>query len=68
MRRRLIEALARIIDHMEGNPIVKGRERLRKIIDDTIKKGLDLNGLSIDMVYDWTQSYVVGKGFVVAVV
>ena len=39
---------------MEGNSIVKDRQRLRKAIDKTIRKDLDLNGLSIDMVYKRT--------------
>ena len=39
---------------MEDNPIVRGRGRLRKIINETIM-AVDLNSLFIDMVYDRTQ-------------
>ena len=42
--RRPIEALVRRVDQMEGILIVNGRERPRKIIDEAIKKDLDLNG------------------------
>ena len=44
MGRRPIEALVRRVDQMEGILIVNGRERPRKIIDEAIKKDLDLNG------------------------
>ena len=40
---------------MEGSAIGRVRERPRKTIDEIIKKDLDFNGLSIDMVYDKTQ-------------
>ena len=54
---------------MESIPIVRGSTR--EFISQTIKD-LNLNGLSIDMVYNMTASldpcnqlYLVGKGFVV---
>ena len=38
---------------MQGSLIiVKDKEKSRKIIDETIKKYLNLNDLSIDIVYD----------------
>ena len=36
------EAMRRV-DQMESNPIVGGRRRPRKLVDETIKKDLDLN-------------------------
>lgn len=39
---------------MEGGPIARGRGRPRKTIDETIKKDLYVNGLSIDMIYNRT--------------
>ena len=38
---------------MEGNLIVRGRERLRETIDGTIKNDLDLNNLSVDMIINY---------------
>ena len=46
MRRKPVEAPARIIDWMEGSPIIRDRGRLRINIDKAIKKDLILNGLS----------------------
>ena len=37
---------------MEGSLIVRDRGRSRKTLGETIKKNLDLNGLSTCMVYD----------------
>lgn len=50
MWRRLVKALVRRVNQMEGSPIV--RERPRKTIGQTIKKVLDLNGLYLSMIYD----------------
>lgn len=36
---------------MDGSLIIKGRRRLRKTIDETIKKDLDFSGLCINMIY-----------------
>lgn len=38
---------------MEDSPIVKG-ERQRKIIGQTIKRDLHLNGLSLNLIHDRT--------------
>ena len=37
---------------MEGSLIVRGRERSRKTIGETIKRYLDVNGLNVNMIYD----------------
>ena len=37
---------------MEDNLVVKVRERLRKIINKTIKKDLDINSVNVNMIYD----------------
>lgn len=43
----------RRVDEMKGNPITRdlGRQRLGKIIYETVKKDLEVNWLSIDMIY-----------------
>ena len=51
MRRKFIKTLVRRVDQMEGSLIVRGRRRLTKTINETIKKDLNLYGLSEDMVY-----------------
>ena len=53
--RRPIEALVKRVYHTEGNPIVRGGGRQKITIEETISKDLDLNGLSIDIVYDRMQ-------------
>ena len=40
---------------MEGSIIVRGRVRLRKAMDEIIKKDLNLIDLPNDMVYNRTQ-------------
>ena len=57
VRRQLINAPARRMYQMEGSLIGRGRGRPRNITDKTIKKNLDLNGLSIDLDYDGTQRH-----------
>lgn len=54
MWRRPKEAPVRRVDQMEHSPIARDRARLSKTIAKTIKKVLEVNGLSIDMIYDWT--------------
>ncbi|KAF1862316.1 hypothetical protein Lal_00026844 [Lupinus albus] len=39
---------------MEASPIPRGRRRPRKTISKMIKKGLEINVLSINMIYDIT--------------
>ena len=39
---------------MEGSPIVRGMERPKKLQEKLLKKNLDLNSLTIDMVHDKT--------------
>lgn len=51
VRRRPIKALVRV-DHMEDNPIVRGKGTRRKTLEKTIKKDLALNGLYEDLFYD----------------
>ena len=41
---------------MEGSPITRHRKKPRKIIDETIKKDLNFNGLTIDIIYTMTSS------------
>ncbi|KAF1868925.1 hypothetical protein Lal_00048204 [Lupinus albus] len=58
---RPIEAPIRRVDQMEANPIPGGRGRLRKTIREMIKKDLELNALSMNMIYDralWCLSIV----------
>ena len=55
LRRRLVEIQVRRSDQMERNPMVRGRERARITTNKVIKRNLVLNGLSIDIVYYWTQ-------------
>lgn len=43
--------LVRRVDLMKDSSIIGGRGRQRKIISETIKKNLMVNGLSIDMIY-----------------
>ena len=40
MRRSSIEVLVRRLDQIEGSQINRGRGRLRKVLDQTIKKDL----------------------------
>lgn len=78
IRRRpvVVEAPGRRIDRIEGSSIVRGRERPRKTIDETIKKYLDFTGLTIDMVYNRTLwhclnhvvPHIVGQGLFVVIV
>ena len=37
---------------MDGSSIVRGRKRPKKIIGETIKWDLDLNGLNMNIIYD----------------
>ena len=52
--RRLVEATIRRVDQMEGSSITRGRCKQKETIGKSIKKDLDFNDLSIDMVYDET--------------
>ena len=52
MWRRPKETAVRKVDQMEGSPIARGKEKPRKIIYETIKRDLDINGLNINMIYD----------------
>lgn len=47
---RPIEAPIRRVDQMDNSPIVRGRRRPRKTVDETMKKDLDLNDLSKELV------------------
>ena len=51
MWRRPKETVVRKVDQMEGSPIARGKEKPRKIIDEIIKRDLDINGLNINMIY-----------------
>ncbi|KAM7490942.1 hypothetical protein LguiA_033863 [Lonicera macranthoides] len=50
--RRPVDAMVRRVDHMEGSLVVRGRGRPRKTIGETIKKDLEANGFTIDMIHD----------------
>ncbi|KAM7467464.1 hypothetical protein LguiB_015026 [Lonicera macranthoides] len=50
--RRPVDAVVRRVDHMEGSLVVRGRGRPRKTIGETIKKDLEANGFTIDMIHD----------------
>ncbi|KAM7518030.1 hypothetical protein LguiB_016992 [Lonicera macranthoides] len=50
--RRPVDAVVRRVDHMEGSLVVRGRERPRKTIGETIKKDLEANGFTTDMIHD----------------
>ena len=39
---------------MEGSSVARGRGRPTKIIGETIKRDLDVNGLNINMIYNRT--------------
>ena len=52
VQRRLVEALVKRVNQMEGSPIARGRGSSRKIICETIKRDLDVNALNINMIYD----------------
>ena len=52
MGKRPAEAIVKRVDQLEDNPIMRGKGKPRKAIGEAIKKELDLNGLSIDMVYN----------------
>ena len=52
--KRPMEVLVRRVHQMEDSLIRKVRRRPWKTIDETIKKELTFNDLSIDMVYDRT--------------
>lgn len=39
---------------MEGSQNARGKGKQRKSIGETIDKDLEVNSLSIDMIYDWT--------------
>ncbi|KAM7524737.1 hypothetical protein LguiA_014639 [Lonicera macranthoides] len=50
--RRPVNAVVRRVDYMEGSLIGRGRGRPRKTIGETIKKDLEANGFTIDMIHD----------------
>ena len=52
MWRRPEEAPRRRVDQMEGSLIGRDIWKLRKTIDETIKKDLDVNCLIVNMIYD----------------
>ncbi|KAF1880112.1 hypothetical protein Lal_00022241 [Lupinus albus] len=52
--RRPVEALVKRVDQMEASPVPRGRGKLRKLIGEMIKKDLQLNALSMNMIYDRT--------------
>ena len=51
VRRRLLETLVVIADMMENSPILLVDRDLEKTVSETNKKDLDLNVLSIELVY-----------------
>lgn len=72
--RRLLEVmmLIRRVDQMEDSPVIRGRRTLRITINWIIKKNLDFNDLSLDMVLWWnvmtlfdpvSKPHLEGKGF-----
>lgn len=52
-----LKALVRRVHKVEHSIIIGGRGRLGKTIGEIIKKKLDLNSLSKDMVYERTQCH-----------
>lgn len=52
MWRRLEDAPERMVAHMEDSPLVRDRERIRKTIDQIIKRDLEFNGLFLDLTHD----------------
>ena len=54
VQRRLVEAPVRRVDQMEDNPIIRGRGRPKKTIQETIWKDLAINNLTVNMCKDRT--------------
>lgn len=53
LERRPINSVVRRVDQMESSQIIRGRERPRKVIGETIKKDLEINELERNMVTLW---------------
>ena len=47
-----MDALVSIVDQMKGSLVTRGRGRPRKTIGETVKRDLNVNDLSINMIYD----------------
>lgn len=54
MRRRPIGYVVRRINQIEGSQIANDRGRLRKTIQEIIKKDQYISEFNIDMIYDKT--------------
>lgn len=50
--RGLVEAPVSRVELMEGSQNARGKGKQRKSIGETINKDLEVNSLSIDMIYD----------------
>ena len=55
VQRRPLEAPVRRVDQMEDNPIIRGKGRPKKTIEETIKSDLIINNLTIEMSKDRTR-------------
>ncbi|KAF1877465.1 hypothetical protein Lal_00040181 [Lupinus albus] len=51
---RSIEASLRRVHRVKVSPIRRGRRRPRKTVGETIRKDLEINFLSMNMIYDKT--------------
>jgi len=54
VERRRVDSVVRRVDQIERSQITRGRGRPRKTIRETIGKGLEINELEKDMVFDRT--------------
>jgi len=54
VEKRLVDSVVKRVNRMKDSQITRGRGRLRKTIRETIKKGLYINELDPNMVYDIT--------------
>lgn len=52
--RKRVEVLIKIVDQTKYNLIVIGKERSKKVIVQNIKRELEVNSLSLDLMYDRT--------------
>ena len=54
VQRRPLEAPVGRVDQMVDNPIIRGRGRPKKTIQETIRKDLAINNLTVNMCKDRT--------------
>lgn len=53
----LVEAPVRRVDLMGDSSIIRVRGRLRKVIDQTMKRYLEVNSLSLNFVHNWALTH-----------